>query len=161
MNRIVKPEDANALSKIYNYYILNSVVTFEETPLTVAEMKDRIQTNSSKFPWVVYEKDGQILGYAYAIEWKQRGAYKFSVESTVYLKQDEMNKGIGTALYAELIKRLTEMDIHAVIGGIALPNEASIALHEKLGFKKVAHFKEVGYKFEKWVDIGYWELMIN
>ena len=161
MVRTVKLEDATEISEIYNYYILNSVVTFEETPVSVGEMKDRIQSTNSKLPWIVYEKDQQVLGYAYASEWKSRGAYKHSVESTVYLRQGEENKGVGTSLYTELIEQLINMGFHAVIGGIALPNDASIALHEKFGYEKVAHFKEVGFKFEKWVDVGYWELMIN
>ena len=161
MVRTVKPEDATEISEIYNYYILNSVVTFEETPVTIGEMRERMQSINSKLPWIVYEKDQQVLGYAYASEWKSRGAYKHSVESTVYLRHEEAKKGIGTSLYTELIQRLINMDFHAVIGGIAFPNDASIALHEKFGFEKVAHFKEVGYKFEKWVDVGYWELMIN
>jgi len=161
MIRTVKLEDAYEISEICNYYILNSVVTFEETPVAVEKMREKIQSINSKLPWIVYEKDQQVLGYAYASEWKSRCAYKYSVESAVYLKQGEMKKGVGTILYTELIEQLINMDFHAVIGGIALPNEASIALHEKFGFEKVAHFKEVGYKFEKWIDVGYWELMIN
>lgn len=161
MVRTVKLKDANEISEIYNYYILNSIVTFEETPVTVGEMREKIKSINSKLPWIVYEKDQQILGYAYASEWKSRCSYKYSVESTIYLRQGEEKKGVGTSLYTELIERLINIGFHVVIGGISLPNDASIALHEKLGFKKIAHFKEVGYKFENWVDVGYWELMIN
>ncbi len=161
MIRKVKLEDANEICEIYNYYILNSTVTFEKTRINVREMRKRIQFIISKYPWIVYEKDGHIAGYAYACEWKPRHAYAHSVESTVYLKPGESKKGIGTSLYSKLIEQLINMDFHAIIGGITLPNAASIALHEKLGFEKVAHFKEVGYKFEKWLDVGYWELLIK
>ncbi|MBL4655842.1 MAG: N-acetyltransferase [Bacteroidia bacterium] len=161
MIRPAESEDANEISEIYNYYILNTTVTLEETPVGVVAMRERIQYSTSKFPWMVYEKAGQVSGYAYASEWKSRCSYKHSVESTVYLRQGEMKKGVGSMLYIELIKQLRNLEFHAVIGGIALPNEASIGLHEKLGFEKVAHFKEVGYKFEKWIDVGYWELIIN
>lgn len=161
MIRTIKPEDASAICQIYNYYIINSVVTFEEEAVSVAEMKSRIEHNTDKLPWLVFEENEEILGYAYGSEWKSRCAYKHSVESTVYLKQGAMGKGIGSSLYAELIKRLKANKTHAIIGGIALPNESSIALHEKFGFEKVAQFREVGYKFDRWVDVGYWELILN
>lgn len=160
MIRKVKLDDAQEIAEIYNYYILNSVVTFEENPVTTEEMKNRIQSTNSKLPYIVYEKDKKVLGYAYANEWKLRSAYKYTAESTVYLKREITQKGIGSLLYEELIKQLTSMNYHVIIGGISQPNDASVALHEKFGFKKVAHFKEVGYKFNKWVDVGYWELMI-
>lgn len=161
MIRKVKPEDAAAIAEIYNYYILHSIVTFEETVVDAAEIAERIQTNTAKLPWLVFEQDGQVVGFAYASEWKSRCSYKYSVESTVYLKQGEMGKGIGSKLYNELINQLMKMDLHAIIGGISLPNPGSVALHEKMGFEKVAQFKEVGFKFEKWIDVGYWELLID
>ncbi len=102
-----------------------------------------------------------MYGYAYASEWKSRCAYRYSVETTVYLHPDARGKGIGTLLYQELIRKLSKLELHAAIGGIALPNDASVALHEKIGFKKAAHFKQVGYKFNKWVDVGYWELILK
>ena len=161
MIRGIKIGDSNSVADIYNYYIANTAVTFEENPVTGDAMKERIKSHTINLPWIVYEEKNEVLGYAYATEWKSRYAYRFSVESTVYLRQDILGKGIGTKLYRELLNRLNETNIHIVIGGIALPNRASIALHEKLGFKKVAQFKEVGYKFEKWIDVGYWELIIN
>ena len=161
MIRGVRLEDAKEIAGIYNYYILNSIVTFEETPVGAEEIEARIESITSRFPWIVYEVNGRIVGYAYASEWKSRCAYKHSVESTIYLKQGEEYKGIGSTLYQELVKQLREMDLHALIGGIALPNEASVYLHEKFGFEKVAHFKEVGFKFGKWIDVGYWELIFR
>ena len=161
MIRSVKLQDAFKICKIYNHYVLNSVVTFEETPVEEGEMMKKIKALSSKLPWIVYEDGDQILGFAYASEWKSRSAYKHTAESTVYLKQGQSNKGLGSILYTTLIEQLIQLDFHAIIGGISLPNDASIALHEKFGFEKVAQFKDVGFKFGNWVDVGYWELIIN
>ena len=161
MIRAVKLEDAREIADIYNYYILNSCVTFEELALSAEEMRGRIEVAHLKFPWLVFEKDNKIIGYAYASAWKPRSAYKHTVESTVYLKKEAINNGVGSLLYAALISQLTDLGFHALIGGISLPNEASVALHEKFGFEKIAQFKEVGYKFQKWIDVGYWELLIN
>lgn len=160
MIRQVNIEDANELAEIYNYYIENTIVTFEELAIDAEEMKKRILEVVQKYPWIVYEENGQIIGYAYASVYKNRSAYNRSVESTVYLNSKNTSKGIGSKLYAELIKQLKEMRIHVIVGIISLPNEESIALHEKFGFKKVAHFKEIGNKFNKWVDVGYWQLTI-
>ncbi|MHB1146176.1 MAG: arsinothricin resistance N-acetyltransferase ArsN1 family B [Lutibacter sp.] len=161
MIRSVTLEDAREIAEIYNHYILNSCVTFEELAVSTDEMRGRIDATHSKFPWLVFEKENEISGYAYATMWKPRSAYKHTVEISVYLKTEAKNTGIGTLLYKELINQLTDLGFHAVIGGISLPNEASIALHEKFGFEKIGQFKEVGYKFKKWIDVGYWELLIN
>lgn len=162
MIRLATQSDSSSIVEIYNYYILNSTITFEEEPITSTEMFERIDsTLSDELPWLVVEHDGEILGYAYASKWKGRCAYKYSVESTVYLNDTKKSKGFGSQLYNALLKELRSKNIHVVLGGIALPNEASIGLHEKLGFEKVAHFKEVGYKFNKWVDVGYWQLKLN
>ncbi|MDO9275443.1 MAG: N-acetyltransferase family protein [Lutibacter sp.] len=161
MIRKVRLEDARELAEIYNYYVLNSCVTFEELAVSTEEMCGRIEATNSKFPWIVFEKNKEILGYAYASAWKLRSAYKHTIESTIYLKMEATKNGIGTLLYSALIGQLSDLGFHAVIGGISLPNKASVALHEKLGFEKIAQFKEVGYKFKKWIDVGYWELTIN
>jgi len=161
MIRNVSLDDARAICNIYNYYILNSISTFELQPVSVEEIVKRIKRVKVKYPWIVYENDSEILGYAYADEWKTRKAYAHTVESTVYLKDGESGRGIGNKLYKFLLDELKKLDIHAVIGGISLPNDASIKLHEKLGFEKIARFKEVGNKFNKWIDVGYWQLIIK
>lgn len=160
MVRNATKEDVNEIADIYNYYILNTTVTFEKTPISNETILDRIVQNQVKYPWLVLENNGQIQGYAYATEWKPRGAYRHSVESTVYLKNGQSSNGFGTQLYTELIHQLRALKVHTIIGGIALPNPESIALHEKFGFKKVAHFKEVGNKFDQWVDVAYWQLIL-
>jgi phosphinothricin acetyltransferase len=151
--------DAEAVARIYGHYILHTTISFEEQPVCTAEMADRItEVLSSSLPWLVAERAGQVVGYAYAGKWKGRCAYRYSVETSVYLDPDFTGRRIGTHLYQALLAVLREKSIHVAIGGIALPNAASVALHERLGFGKVAHFKEVGYKFGKWIDVGYWQI---
>ena len=160
MIRPVKPSDSREICRIYNYYVLNTRITFEETALTESEICDRIKNITRSFPWLVYEDNGKIYGYTYANKWKERSAYRYSVETGIYLDESCLRKGIGTKLTDELLKELRKLSIHSVICGIALPNAGSIALCEKFCFQKVAHFREVGYKLDKWIDVGYWELVL-
>lgn len=153
--------DAKQICDIYNHYVINSTVTFEEEPVPVKEMSDRIEKLVSKFPWLVYENDNEVFGYAYATEWRSRIAYRYSAETTVYLKPAMQGKGIGSLLCKALIEAIKPLSIHTLIAGIALPNASSIALHEKFGFEKVAHFKEVGFKMNQWIDVGYWQLILE
>jgi len=159
MIRIVQTSDASSICNIYNYYIKNTIISFEKELVSESEMKDRIQT--SKLPWLVFEEKEIILGYAFASEWKARCAYRFSVEVSIYLNHKKTGKKIGMPLYEELISRLKNLNYHSLIAGIALPNETSVKFHEKIGFEKVAHFKKVGYKFNKLIDVGYWQLDIK
>lgn len=156
--RQVRPVDANTISEIYNYYVMETTVTFEETAITPADIQSRIHdVELSSLPWLVGEEEDRIAGYAYAKRWKERSAYRRSVEISVYVDHMLHKKGWGTVLYRALFDELRNRDIHLAIGGITLPNEASIALHEKFGMEKVAHFREIGYKFGKWRDVGYWQ----
>ena len=160
MVRAATAKDTQQIVDIYNFYILNTTVTFEKTPVSKEDMQERVSNVQVKYPWLVFEENEMIVGYAYATDWKPRHAYRHSVESTVYLRDGHSGKGYGSKLYQELLSQLNSLNVHAVIGGIAQPNEGSIALHEKFGFKKVAHFKEVGYKFENWVDVACWQLIL-
>lgn len=161
MIRPVKPTDATAIAEIYNHYIHTSISTFELAPIDAVEMEKRINAYSPKYPWLVYEENDKVLAYAYSSPWKARKAYKHTVESSVYLNHQAFGRGIGTTLYTQLMDELRAIDIHAVIGGISLPNPASIALHEKLGFEKIGQFTQVGRKFDQWIDVGYWELIMS
>jgi L-amino acid N-acyltransferase YncA len=153
--------DAEALARIYNYYVLNTVITFEEEPVSAATMATRVaDVQSASLPWLVAEVDGVVVGYTYASKWKVRSAYRYSVETTIYLEQGREGQGLGTRLYSELLRILREQGIHAAMGGAALPNEASVALHEKLGFERVATFRQVGFKFQQWVDVAYWQILL-
>jgi phosphinothricin acetyltransferase len=153
--------DGEALARIYNPYILDTVVTFEEELLSAAEMADRVaEVRALSLPWLVGERHGRVLGYAYATRWRTRASYRYSSETTVYLEPGQGGNGYGLMLYAALLEALPAAGIHAAIGGIALPNAASVALHEKLGFAKVAQFPEVGFKLGRWVDVGYWQKLL-
>ena len=162
MIRAAVASDAEALAGIYNHYVRETAITFEEVEVTPAEMARRIQeVSSSSLPWLVSTGDGQVLGYAYAGKWKARAAYRFSVETTVYVDPGRLGSGVGKALYAALFADLQTRDVNAVIGGIALPNERSVALHEGFGMKKVAHFERVGFKFGRWIDVAYWQVTLQ
>jgi phosphinothricin acetyltransferase len=158
MIRPVTESDAQAIADIYNHYIKNTVITFEEQTISQNDIGERIEkVIGSGLPWLVAEDNGAVIGYAYASKWNARSAYRHTVEISVYLSTASVSKGWGTQLYKAIFEILWQKSIHAVVGGITLPNPASIALHEKFGMKKVAHFKEVGYKFGQWLDVGYWQ----
>ena len=157
--RSVKISDSAQIAAIYNYYIKNTHHTFEAEAVNDDEMRNRINEIIEKYPYFVGEENGEILAYAYAAPHKSRCAYQSSAEVSVYVKNDIQQKGIGTRLYERLLAELLQTDVHAVIAGIALPNDASVGLHEKFGFEKVAHFREIGFKFGRWIDVGYWELI--
>ena len=159
--RTASAADSEAIARIYNHYVLNSVITFEEEPVSAQVMATRVaEVQGSSLPWLVAEISGSVVGYAYASKWKVRSAYRYSVETTIYLEHGHEGRGIGTMLYSELLPILRASGIHVAIGGAALPNEASAALHEKLGFKHVATFREVGFKHNRWVDVAYWQLLL-
>jgi phosphinothricin acetyltransferase len=159
--RSATPADADAMARIYNYYIENTVITFEEEPVSPTAMAVRVtEVQSLSLPWLVAEVDKEVIGYAYANQWKVRSAYRHSVETTIYLEHGHEGRGVGTTLYAALLPPLRARGIHVAIGGAALPNEASVALHEKLGFDHVATFREVGFKHGRWVDVAYWQLVL-
>ncbi|MCU1290396.1 MAG: phosphinothricin acetyltransferase [Acidobacteria bacterium] len=158
--RPVKLSDSAQIAEIYNYYIKNTHHTFETDPLDGDEMQKRIEEVIEDHPFLVAEEDGNILGYAYAAQFRLRQAYEYSVEVSIYVKNEAKQRKIGTQLYVQLFDELKETNVHAIVAGISLPNEASVLFHERLGFEKVAHFNEVGYKLGRWIDVGYWE-MIN
>lgn len=161
MIRPAQPGDADTIAGIYNHYIIETIITFEETLVSPLEMRERMQeVRAAALPWLVAEHNGGVLGYAYASKWKGRCAYRYSVETTVYVDQRNTNKGIGAQLYSVLLNELRALKYHVAIGGIALPNEASVTLHEKFGFQKIGQFVEVGFKQGRWLDVGYWELIL-
>jgi L-amino acid N-acyltransferase YncA len=160
MIRPVLPADAASIVDIYNPYIRDTTITFEEEPVSREEMALRIGKVTKDFPWLVWEEDGVVLGYAYGSTWRARPAYRFALETTIYLSPSCCGKGVGPKLYEALITELRQRGFHSALGCIALPNDPSVRLHEKLGFQKVAHFKEAGWKFGAWVDVGFWELIL-
>jgi len=158
MIRNVQIEDAQQLLDIYNYYVVNTVVTFDLEPLSLDVFKEKITTVSADYPFLVYEENSEILGYAYGSKFRPKPAYNNTVESTVYLKHGYQGKQIGSKLYEELLYLLKQKNTHVVLGVLTLPNQASVKLHEKFNFKKVAHLKDAGLKFGEWQDVGFWQL---
>ncbi|MRX28338.1 GNAT family N-acetyltransferase [Kangiella sp. HZ709] len=157
MIRSANKHDSQVIASIYNHYIANTFITFETEQVHSDEIYSRIQeAHKLKLPFLVYVHENQVVGYAYASKWKGRCAYRFTAEVTVYLDPKTIRKSYGLSLYQELFSRLKQLDYHTAIGGISLPNLASVALHEKMGMTKVAHFKETGNKFDQWIDVGYW-----
>jgi phosphinothricin acetyltransferase len=142
--------------------VAHTAVTFEESDVRTPEMQSRIHdVLASGLPFLVVESGGEVVGYAHASKWKGRCAYRFSVEVSAYIHHDAVGRGFGSTLYEELCPRLADKGFHALIGGIALPNDASIRLHEKFGFRQVARFPEVGFKFGRWIDVGYWQRILS
>jgi phosphinothricin acetyltransferase len=156
MIRPATPSDASALAAIYNPNVTGTIVSFETDPVSAEEMAGRIQRIQEAYPWYVREENGVILGYAYASQWKSRSAYQYSVETTVYVAAGQHRKGVGASLYQALLPELRIRGFHTALGGISLPNEASVALHEHCGFKWAGTLPEVGWKLGRWIDVGYW-----
>ncbi len=160
MIRKITVSDASAICDIYNHYVANSIISFEEQEVSETEMQGRIEALTQNYPWFVYEDKGKVVGYAYANLWKTRCAYRNTLESTIYT-QDTAPKGTGTKLYNAIFDSLDTTKFHSLIAVIALPNPASVNFHEKMGFEKAGHFKEVGYKMNKHIDVGYWQKMLS
>jgi phosphinothricin acetyltransferase len=160
--RDVRPEDAQALLGIYEPYVKTTWVTFEIEPPSLAEFRGRIEEYrfTLGFPYKVAELDGSIAGYAYAHPYHQREAYRFTAETSVYVKQGLGRGGIGTALYKVILEDLTRRGFHSVIAILGYPNEASKRFHEKFGFRETGCLREVGYKFDRWLDVGYLEKIL-
>jgi phosphinothricin acetyltransferase len=153
--------DADAIAAIYNHYVATTTISMETDPVSGSEMAGRIaEVQSAGLPWLVLVEEGRVCAYSYASKWRARPGYRHAVESSVYVDAALRGRGHGLTLYRALLAQL-DGRFHTVIGGIALPNAASIALHERLGFRQVACFHEVGHKFGAWVDVGYWQLTLS
>ena len=151
--RNAQVEDAANLVAIYAPYVEETAITFETQVPTVEDFETRIKKTMKKFPYLVAIEEGQIVGQAYASTYYARAAYDWTVELSVYVQKEARGKGVGTLLYTALEEELTARGFKNFLACIALPNPASIALHEKRGYEQVAHFKKVGYKFGTWHDI--------
>lgn len=161
MIRNVQLSDAKRISEIYNPYIQHTIITFEEEQVTESDIAERIKAITQKnFPYIVYEENGNVVGYAYLSNWRSRSAYDITLETSVYIDEKAQAKGLGTILYAELISKAREINIHSLIGVISLPNPISRKLHKKFNFELVGNFKESGLKFDKFIDVEFWQLIL-
>ena len=158
MIRLASEADAAPIAAIYAPCVRSTPISFEVVAPSPAEMAERIVNTLPRYPWLVEERDGAVAGYAYAGPYAQRVCYRWSVTTSVYVRDDYRHQGIGRRLYRALLALLAEQGFRSAYAGITLPNAGSVGLHEALGFRKVAHFAEGGMKFGRWVDVGYWEL---
>jgi L-amino acid N-acyltransferase YncA len=155
--REARADDLEAIAAIYAHYVENTYITFELEPPSVPEWRSRWEAGQAAGrPWAVAESDGELVAYAYASEFNRRPAYRSTVETTIYVRDDQCGRGIGRPLYEHLLGEAAG-SFHLAVAGIALPNEASVALHEKLGFTRVGVFEEVGRKLGAWRDVGWWQ----
>jgi phosphinothricin acetyltransferase len=159
--RQAKAKDAARIAEIYNWYILNTIITFEIEPISSLEMRKRIEKNLEKYDWLVAEVDQTVVGYAYYDLFRSRVAFSHTVESTIYLAKESIGKGFGKALYGKLIDSAKNLRFRELVGVIALPNSASTALHHRMGFREMGVLKNVGYKFEQYIDVGLWQRSIT
>lgn len=158
--RIARESDTDELLAIYAPYVKETAITFEYTVPTHEEFRDRIRKTLAKYPYLVAVQDAEILGYAYASEFKNRAAYDWAVETTIYVKQDSRKSGVGKKLYQALEEVLKQQHICNLYACIAYPNPGSIGFHERLGYQTIGHFSKCGYKFETWYDMIWMEKMI-
>lgn len=147
--------DAGQIADIYRHSVEDSFISFEETPPNAAEVVERIASPERRH-WIVAKEGGRVLGYAYATEFRARAAYRFTAESTIYVAPDQHRRGIARALVTELHRRLADEGVHTVVSVIALPNPASVALAENLGYEYVGTLPEAGFKLGQWIDVGLW-----
>lgn len=159
--RMAGINDALAVAKIYEPYCLHSPSTFEIVPPDHEEIGLRIARVLKHYPWLVYEEEGEMLGYAYAAGHKERPAYRFSADVSIYLKDGFQKKGIGTALYTVLIDLVKRQGFYNAYAGITLPNDASVGLHRRMGFEPIAIYRRVGFKLGRWHDTQWWHLRLN
>ena len=158
MIRLARTEDAAAIRAIYAPYVLETAISFETEPPSVVEMADRIAGTMTSHPWLVDEHDGAIRGYAYASQHRTRAAYRWSADVAIYVAAGGHRQGLGRGLYRPLFDILRAQRFRAAFAGITLPNEASVGLHEALGFTPVGVYQGVGYKTGAWRDVGWWQL---
>ena len=156
--RVALEEDASAIAAIYAPYVLETAISFEEEPPSDDEMRSRIAATLPTHPFLVFEEGGQVVGYAYAGAHAPRAAYRWSANTSVYAATNQHRRGIGRALYVELLTILRRQGFHSLFAGITLPNDKSVGLHEAMGFAHLGTYREAGFKFERWYDVGWWRL---
>jgi len=159
--RSATPDDAESLVEIYRPFVVSTAVSFELEPPSVSEFSERIAKVLGQWAWIVAEREGHAIGYAYATPHRSRGAYQWSVETSVYVQEASRGQGIGSMLYKALMPMLSDKGYCNAYAGITLPNDASVALHRRLGFEAVGVFRSVGRKFGTWHDVSWWHLRLR
>jgi phosphinothricin acetyltransferase len=153
--------DGAACAAIYAPSVTSGAASFEEEAPDAAEMTKRIARTSQRYPWLVAEDGGHILGYAYATEHRARSAYRWAADTTVYVSDRHHRRGAGRALYGVLLPLLRRQGLYAAVAGITLPNQASVGLHEHMGFALVGHYRDIGFKHGDWRTVGWWQARLR
>jgi len=159
--RCVSPHDAAQIHSIYCPYVTSTSISFELDEPSVEEVRRRITDISAKYPWFVCCLPEGIAGYAYATRHRERAAYQWDVEVSVYVRTEHHHRGLGSRLYNVVFEVLKTLGYYNAYAGISLPNPASVAFHEKMGFRKIGVFEGAGYKFDAWHDVGWWQLALR
>jgi L-amino acid N-acyltransferase YncA len=154
--RLATPDDAAAVADVYRPYVESTVISFEVAAPDVTEMRRRMAAVLARLPWLVCERDSRVVGYAYASPHHVRAAYQWSVDTTVYVSTDSHRAGVGRELYGTLFPLLARLGYVNAYAGITLPNAKSVGLHESFGFAPVGVYRNVGFKFGVWHDVGWW-----
>lgn len=157
--RATDTRDLDAIADITNHYIRETAIHFNDQPVTVDELRSVWQARGHRYPHLTMLHDEAVAGFAKAAPWRDRAAYRFTAEVGIYLRHRLTGRGMGRTLYQALIDACRAAGFHTLIGGIALPNDASVALHERLGFRRVAEFREVGWKFDRWHNVAFFQLV--
>jgi len=158
--RLANPDDAADILAIYAPYCESTAITFEVVPPTLEQMRDRITSVMAGYPWLVAEVNGRLSGYVYATRFRERAGYRWTAEVAVYIAEDAKRRGLGKSLYTALFAILRAQGYAKAIAGITMPNQASVRLHESLGFVRTGTFPGVGYKDGVWLDVGWWQLLL-
>jgi L-amino acid N-acyltransferase YncA len=161
MIRLATPGDARQIAAIYAPYVTDMPTSFELVPPDESEMQSRITKILRQNPWLVYMDDGDVLGYVYASPHGERAAYRWSVDVTVYIHKNQRRRGIGKALYYSLFAILRAQGYITAFAGVSLPNDSSVGLHEAMGFTPVGIYRNTGFKFGKWHDVGWWQMPLG
>ena len=159
--RLARTADARAVAAIYGPIVESTAISFETEPPTAEEMAQRIRMTLGQWPWLVCDRAGDVLGYAYASRHRDRAAYQWSVDVSVYVHPRAHRSGVGRALYTSLVRLLALQGFYNAYAGITLPNAPSVGLHEALGFVPVGVYRNVGFKLGAWHDVGWWSLALQ
>ncbi|MGN2250924.1 GNAT family N-acetyltransferase [Frateuria sp. GZRe14] len=157
MIRIAHPDDAVAIHAIYAPSVTHGVATFETVPPGVPAMRERIATRLAHYPWLVWESEGAVLAYAYASRFRDRAAYDWIAETSIYVREDAQRSGLARRLYGALLEAMCLQGINQAVGVITLPGEPSVRLHEAMGFTPAGVWRQSGYKLGRWWDVGVWQ----
>jgi L-amino acid N-acyltransferase YncA len=161
IRQAVPDNDAAACAAIYAPYVATGATSFEESAPTAEELAARIERVSATHPWVVNERDGEVVGFAYATTHRTRPAYRWTAETSVYVDPEHQARGVGRGLYEALLELLRRQRLQVACAGITLPNDASVALHESLGFERIGVYRRIGFKAGAWRDVGWWQLLLG